>query len=319
MGLLNEGASGSVTRRRVLIAAFAGCLPALPGWAQGRPGAQVVGFLAAGESVGEIVRLLGELGYVEGRNLRVDSVGTPNLRALPRAAMQLISRQPDVLVAGGPALVALAAFTKTIPIVCEGVPDPVGAGLAQSLARPGGNVTGLATDSPETAAITFGLLKQVRPGLQRIAMLHAGGVAVQVQMRSQGEAAKAAGLEWTSAPVNSIEDAERVLPPLAGQAVWLASLGHPRLWRPTIELAHKHRIATVGAYPGALMSYSRVFSDAPRRVAAIVDQILKGANPAQIPFEGPDREVFTVNRTTARAIGVEFPPGVLLRATEVVD
>ena len=319
MRLLKEVETGSVGRRRLLLAALGACVAVPRAWSQGRAGGPVVGFLAGGESVQQMVKLLGELGYEQGRNLRVESIAPANMRGLPDAAARLVQKQPDVLVANGPAVMALAAFTQTIPIVCEGVPDPVGAGLAQSLARPGGNVTGLSTGTPDAAPIVFGMLKQVRPNVRRVAVLHSEGAPVHIQMRAHGEAAKAAGLEWIPTPINSIEDAEKALPPLAGEAAWLAPLGHPRLWRPTLEIAHKHRIATIGGYPGALMWYSREFTDAPRRVAAIIDKILKGAKPADIPFELPDRPSFEWNRTTAKAIGIALPAEVSQRVTRLVD
>jgi putative ABC transport system substrate-binding protein len=318
MRLLKGGKTSSVSRRRLLFAALAACVPGIPARSQGREGVKVVGFLGGAESTEQMVKLLGELGYERGRNLRVESVAVAGLRDAPRAASQLLARQPDLLVADGPAVVVLAGFTQAIPIVCGGIPDPVGAGLARSLAKPGGNVTGLSTGTPDTAPIVFGLLKQMRPKLRRVAVLHGTGAPVATQMRAHGEAARAAGLEWILTPIDSIEDAEKAIPPLAGEAAWLAPMGHPRIWRPAIELAHKHRIATIGDYPGALMWYSRTFVDAPRRVAAIIDKILKGAQPADIPFELPDRPTFTVNRATARAIGIEIPQDVLLRATEVV-
>jgi putative tryptophan/tyrosine transport system substrate-binding protein len=319
MRLLKGVECGPVSRRHVLILAVSACAPVFPAWAQRRSAMPIVGFLAGAEEVQAMVKLLGELGYIEGRNLRVEAVAGANMRALPDAAARLLQHQPDVVVASGPAVMALAAFTRTVPIVCEGVPDPVGAGLAQSLARPGGNVTGLSTGTPDTAPIVFGLLKQMRPGIRRVAVLHSEGAPVQVQMRAHGEAARAAGLEWILTPINSIDDAAKALPPLAGEAAWMGPLGHPRIWRPTLELAHKHRIATIGGYPGTLMWYSRSFSDAPRRVAAIIDKILKGAKPGDIPFEVPDRPAFTLNRSTARAVGIEIPQDVLLRATELVD
>jgi putative ABC transport system substrate-binding protein len=316
MRLSKEVRAGSVSRRRMLFWSLAAWAPGLPAWAQGRPAGQAVGFLDDAEAVREQVKLLGELGYVEGRNLRVEAVAPPPLRQLPEAALTVVQRQPDVLVAAGSGAIVLASFTETIPIVCRGVPDPVGAGLAKSLGRPGRNVTGLATATPDTASVVFAALKQVRPKVRRVALLHAEGTPAEV---AHGEAAKAAGLEWSLVPVGSIDDAERVLPALAGQAVWIAPIGGPRLWRPVLAIAHKHRIATIGAYPGTLMWYSREFTDAPRRVAAIIDKILKGAKPGEIPFEVPDRPRFTLNRTAAQAIGVELPPDLVLRATEVVD
>jgi putative ABC transport system substrate-binding protein len=317
MGLWKGAEEHLETRRRLLLGTIAAAIAGPGAWAQGRPGGPLLGFLADAGMAQEILKPLAELGYVQGSNLRVEVLGAAAPKALPAAASRLLALRPDVLVADGPAVVVLAAFTREIPIVCGGVPDPVGSGLAQSLARPGGNVTGLSTGSPDTAGIVLGLLKQMRPRLRRIVVLHAEGVPVQVQMRTHAEAAKAAGLEWVPMQVASVDDVER-LAPYAGEAAWLAPLGHPRLWKPVLEAAHKHRIATIGGYPGALMWYGRDFTDAPRRIAAIVDKILKGAKPADIPFELPDRQYFTLNRSTAQAIGIEIPADVLLRATEVV-
>lgn len=302
-------------RRRQLLVAMAAGLAARSAFGQKREGLAAVGFL--GENPQDYAAALAALGYEEGRNLRYEVQAAASLRALPGAAMQLIAKQPAAFVASGPAVLSLAAFTQTIPIVCAGFPDPVGARIAQSLRRPGGNVTGLATGIAETAAATFALLRQMRPRLRRVAVLHAPGMPVEVQMRMHAEAAKEAGLEWMLAPVSGSDDIERALAPIAGEAAWMAPMG--RLWKEALVIAHKHRVATLGAFPGSLMNYAREFAHPHARVAAILVQVLQGANPAEIPFELPDRHRLVINRSTAKAIGVEIPAEVALRATELVD
>ena len=319
MRLLKGVKTGSEYRRRLLIAAAAAMLPAPAGWAEERPDGKLLGFLGGGEWTRAIVKLLGELGHVEGRNLRVITRDGNGMRGLMQAAPDLIARQPDVLAADGPAVVALAAFTTTIPIVCAGIPDPVGSGLAQSLAHPGRNVTGLSTGSTDTAGIMLGMLKQMRPKLRRMAVLHTEGIPVNVQMRAHAEAAKALGIEWLPTPIATSDDAERVLAPLAGEGAWMAPIAILGLGRMAVDIANKHRIATIGGFPGTLMWFTREFSDADRRVASIIDKIFKGAKPGDIPFELPDKPSFMVNKKTAKAIGVEFPPDILLRATQVIE
>ncbi|HEX5130089.1 MAG TPA: ABC transporter substrate-binding protein [Usitatibacter sp.] len=307
---------GVDSRRRTLLAALAAL--AAVGPARGAY-PKVVGLIGDAGHAQEMARHMAELGYVEGRDLRFEARGAASARELPMAATALIARQPDVLLAGGSAAVVLAGFTQVIPIVCEGIADPVGARLAVSLQRPGRNVTGLSTGIAETAGAVFAMLKAMRPGVRRIAVLHSPRHPVEAQMASHARAAKAAGLEWIPAAVVGADDVERVLAPLAGEAAWLGPIHARGLAEEAVAIAKKHRIAAIGSTPGALIRHEREFSDAPRRVAAIVDRILKGTPPGEIPFELPDRHVLALDRATARAIGVEFPPEVLARATEVID
>ena len=303
-------------RRRTLLAALAALVPCRLAYGSSP---KLVGLLGDAGHAQEMAKLMAELGYVEGRDLRFEVRGAASVRALPQAASELVTLQPHALLADGPAVVVLAGVTQKIPIVCEGIPDPVGANLAQSLRRPGRNVTGLSTGSTETAAIAFALLKAMRPKVRRIAVLHSPRAPVEVQLRRHAEAAREAGLEWILAPIVGADDVERSLAPLAGEAAWLAPIYARGLAQDALDIAKKHRIATIGGTPGALMWYGREFSDAPRRVAAILDRVLKGTPPGEIPFELPDRQTFTLNRKTARAIGIEIPQEVLVRATEVID
>ena len=311
------GLSIGVDRRRRTLLGALGALSASRLAFAASP--KVVGVLGSAGFAQELAKLMAELAYVEGRDLRFEVRSAASLKGLPQAASELVTLQPQALVADGPAVVVLAGATQKIPVVCAGIPDPVGANIAQSLRRPGRNVTGLSTGSTETAGIAFGLLEAMRPKVRRIAVLHSPRAPVEVQMRRHAEAAKAAGLEWILAPVVGADDVDRALAPLAGEAAWFAPIYTRGLAEEALAIARKHRIATIGATRGALMWYGREFSDAPRRVAAILDRVLKGTPPGEIPFELPDRETFTLNRSTARAIGIEIPREVLVRATEVLD
>src|SRR5204862_7502251 len=208
--------------------------------------------------------------------------------------------------------------TRSIPIVCGAIPDPVSAGFAQSLRRPGGNVTGLSTGSHELWPIVIGMLRTLRPRLKRIAVFHSPGMPVEIQMRTHREAAEAAGIAWSHVAVSTPADLERSLAPLAGEALHMAPIRTDGLAEELLEIAHRHRILTFGGHEVALMGYSRHFADEIRRIAATVDKLLRGANAAEIPFELPDRTHFRLNRATARRIGVEIPPEMLMRADRVV-
>jgi putative ABC transport system substrate-binding protein len=312
MGLSKGGDS----RRRALLAALAALFPCRAAFGRS---VHVVGFLGGADEAQAVAGPLAELGYVQGQNLRLEVRAAASIRHMPGAATALVALQPNALVGRGPAAVMLAGATPRIPVVCWDVPDPVGSGLAESLGRPGRNVTGLTTGSAETAAIAFGLLERMRPGLRRIAVLHSPRMPVEVRMRPHGEAAKAAGLEWILAPVTGADDVERTLSALAGQAAWMGPIAVRGLPDEVLAIAKRHRVATIGPHRGALMWYEREFTDAPRRVAAILDLVLKGASPAGIAFEQPDRQTFILDRSMARAIGIEIPQDVLLRATQVVE
>jgi putative ABC transport system substrate-binding protein len=264
---------------------------------------------------------MAELGFVEGENLRFElrtHTGS-DAGALGEAARELVAARPDVLLAFAPyEISALLEATRTIPIVCGSIPDPVSAGFAKSLRRPGGTVTGLSTGSHEMWPMVIGMIRTLRPRLKRIAVFHSPRMPVEVQMRSHREAAEAAGIAWTHVAVENRADVERALAPLAGEAVHLAPIVIDGLAGHLLETAHRHRIITFGGAEEALMGYSRYFADEMQRIAATLGKLLRGANPAEIPFELPDRTHFTLNRTTARRIGIEIPADMLVRADRVV-
>jgi putative ABC transport system substrate-binding protein len=307
--------------------AFVGGLlaAALAPRALAQPGSRVyvIGYLSGGQGPEWLAKVLGERGYVVGRNLRIETRIPPdwNPDTLAKAAAELVALRPDVLYAiMGNRVGALAAATRTIPIVTGGVPDPVGGGFAKSLRRPGGNITGLSLGLHESAEIVMGILKSMRPQLRRVGGIFPKGLSTVNAGSWWADAARKAGLEWMSAGVATEEEAERALASLAGQAVFLAPMKDTELGLKIAAIATRLRIVTVGPPDHqVVITYGLDFKDDQARVAAILDQVLRGANPAEIPFELPDRPVFILNRRTARAVGLEIPRDVLLRATEVID
>lgn len=293
---------------------------------------RTVGYLSNGADPAWLVKLLAASGHVEGRNLRLEvRTAPPETRDTEKVAAQLVEMRPDVLLAFGARNVSvLARLTKAIPIVCGGTADPVGIGFAETVRRPGGNITGLSYGIPEIAQILVGLMRTVKPRLQRILALTERKEADGQQgwgnvLRSLEGRARGAGIAWELVRVGSAAETERALAPLepATALVYYIDVTGVLANARAAELANGRRLASMAANTalgraGVLMHYSIDHADPQRRVAAIVDQVLRGANPAEIPFELPDRTTFIVNRATAKAIGVELPPEVLARATEIV-
>jgi putative ABC transport system substrate-binding protein len=282
---------------------------------------------------GELGQSLAKLGWTEGRNVRFEirpaPPGAPPA-VLAAAVADLVGARVDVLVGWTDRADALAAATRTIPIVAGIHPDPVGLGLARSLREPGGNVTGLSAGTRESASAWLGILRTLRPRFKRLAIVHGARGEARMRVVTKGwvDVAAPVGVTFSYAPCATLADVGRSFDALgdpASAAAFLLFGGMSTVALPgeiqkdVHELAIRRRIATIGeAREGALVSYDASHSDPMGRVASMIDKILRGANPAQIPFQLPDRTEFVVNRATARAIGVELPPEILLRATEVV-
>ncbi|MBW8855238.1 MAG: ABC transporter substrate-binding protein, partial [Bradyrhizobium sp.] len=280
----HEMGSPNPDRRTLLAALFAAAIS--PGaFAASTDRMRLVGCLSPWQTPPPLAKTMAAVGFVEGENLRFElrSHMGSDARALGDIARELVATRPDALVAYAPNHIsALLAATRTIPIVCGSIPDPVAAGFAQSLRHPGGNVTGLSTGSHEIWPIVIGMLRTLRPRLKRILVVHSPEMPVEIQLRSYREAAGAVGLEWSHAPVSTVAQADAALLPLAGEAVHLAPITSEEIQKHVLEAAHHHRIMTFGGRD-ALMSYSRHFTDELQRVAAILAQVLRGADPGAIP------------------------------------
>ncbi|MBI2754075.1 MAG: ABC transporter substrate-binding protein [Betaproteobacteria bacterium] len=271
------------------------------------------------------------LGYVEGRNIVVELRSADgNTERLPELAAALASLRVDVLVAPDPpSTFAAKAATKTIPIVMRSSNDPVEMGLVSSLARPGGNVTGVYSLYAELTPKRLELLKEAIPGLTRVAVLwNPEFRGSQVVWRDTQAAAKALGLTLHSLEVRRPEDLEG-----AFRAASAARDGALLTLRNPLLVVHRRRIAVLAAQSrvpvmyderefvdeGGLMSYGANLDDLYRRAAAYVDKILKGASPAEIAVEQPTRFELVINMKTARTLGITIARSVLLRADRVVE
>jgi putative ABC transport system substrate-binding protein len=274
---------------------------------------------------------LRQLGYIEGQSIVIESRYTRgNADEYPKLAAELVSLKVDLIVVGGGSSLARAAkeTTKTIPIVITGGSDPVGAGLVASLARPGGNLTGLTGITAELAGKRLELLKETLPRLTRVGVLWNPTDQGSAQGFKEIEiAAPTLGLAVQSLQVRSPSDFESAFKAaIAGRARALQVLqsGLTNSHRNRIvELATKSRLPTMFAdaadvEAGGLMSYGPNAPDLYRRAATYVDKILKGAKPADLPVEQPTKFDMMINLRTAKQIGLTIPPNVLARADKVI-
>jgi putative ABC transport system substrate-binding protein len=271
------------------------------------------------------------LGYVEGKNIVTEYRYAEGKRGrLPALAEELVRLKVDVIItAGASATRAAKKATSTIPIVMAQDSDPVGKGVVASLARPGGNITGLSTLAPEISAKQLDLLKEIIPGLSRVAVLGTSTRPGNAQTLIEVErAAQAIGVKVLYLDVldpKNIETAFGAARKERADAV-LVLAGRKLVTRRTqiVELAANSRLTAVYPFPvyveaGGLMSYGVRRTDLFRRAATYVDKILKGAKPAELPVERPTKFELVINLKTAKALGITFPPSILLRATKVIE
>jgi len=323
--------------RRTFVGAVAGGLVVARSVAEAQPAAKVyrIGFLAAAtmESTAPLLRALTEglrdLGYVDGRNIAFEHrYAEGRLERMPDLAAELVRLRVDVIVAGtNPAVAAAKRATATIPIVMASTGDPVGAGFIASLARPGGNITGVTLDAnPEIYGKNLGLLTEMVPKLSRV------GVLRQEQSGSGFAAIEATARKLNVAldvvDIHGPDDIAGAFAAVAGKQVGaITFVGGAVLFqrrRQIAELALKHRLPGIHllkeyAEAGLLMSNGPNLLDIFRRAASYVAKILRGANPADLPVEQPTKFDLVINLKTAKALGLTIPQSVLLRADEVIQ
>ena len=329
-------------RRRFLLTSLAGALAVpLGAEAQQTSGPPRIGFLAFDVRTGDprpreaFLQGLRDLGYVEGKNLVIEyrDAGGKTER-FPQLAAELAALKVSVIVAGGGTLGATAAkqATSSIPVIFGAAGDPVSEGLVSSLARPGGNVTGLAVNSPELASKSLELLKQAVPGLTQVALLlkpDAGPPAVtQERIKTWDAAARALGMRLQVVEARGPENFDRGFSDMArARASALTVVSTPVFDaepRRLVELAARHRLPAVYTFKayvdvGGLMSYGPDISDLFRRAAIYVDKILKGAKPGDLPVEQPTKFELVINLKTAKALGLTIPPSLLARADQIIE
>ena len=273
---------------------------------------------------------LRQLGYTEGKDIVIESRNADGkVDRLNELAADLVRLKVDVIVTGGPpATRAAKAATATIPIVMTTDPDPVANGFVASLARPGGNITGLSSLAPETSGKQLELLKQTVPKLSRIAVLSSSTVPGQtLQLREIGLAAGPLSVQLESLDVLGPKDIENAFQAASNQhAEAFIVFGGPIVAAQRtriLEYVVKNRLPAIYstqqyADAGGLMSYGVNATDLSHRAATYVDKILKGAKPADLPVEQPKKFEFIINLKAAKQIGLIIPPNVLARADKVI-
>ena len=296
-----------------------------------------IGFLGSGTPaahghwVAAFAQRLRELGWIEGRNLTIEyrwAEGSSDRAA--ELAAEFVRSKVDVIVTyANPMVVATKRATSVIPIVFAAAADPLGTGLVAGLARPGGNVTGASVQNTDLAGKHLELLRDLIPGLRRLAiMANVGNSASVLEMREVQAAARTIGLEVTILEIRRAEDIAPAFEELKARADALY------VCVDTILFSHRIRVNTLAlsarlptmlsvsreyVEAGGLMSYGPNFVDLFRRAGDYVDKILHGAKPGNIPVEQPTKFDLVINLTTAKALGLTIPPTLLARADEVIE
>ncbi len=327
------------TRRAFLLAAVAWPALAWTGVARAQAPAKVhrIGLLSAFSSSATAPWLqafrqgLRDLGWVEGKNISIESrYAEGKSDRLPDLAADLVRLKVDVIVtAVSPDAVAAQKATRVIPIVMAAAPDPVAIGLVESLARPGGNITGLSQMSLELAGKRLELLKEMIPSLSRVAVLwNAQGTASTVGWKEIQQPARQLGVQLQSLKVRSPDDFDQAfVAATRARAGALFILPAPYVsgnLKRIADLAAKSRLPSIFhrsefADAGGLVAYGPDRSDMFRRAATYVDKILKGAKPGDLPIEQPTKFELVINMKTAKALGIKIPQSILVRADKVIE
>ena len=329
-----------LTRRRFLAGALVTAASPLAAGAQATKKVYRIGYLSTQSSSAEAAQLhafrqaLRNLGYTDGQNVVIEyRFADGEVNRLAGFAAELVRLNVDVIVTGGsPGTRAALQATKTVPLIMTVVGDPVAAGFVTSLARPGGNVTGLTQMSPELSGKRLELLKEALPKISRVAVFFDAALGAQqlfAPLQESQVAAKTLGLrlqslevrgpnpDWDGAFKAAKSQGARALVTLPGPVIELHG-------KHIVDFAAKNRLPAI--YPtsefvdaGGLMSYGPDRVDLKRRAATYVDRLLKGARPADLPIEQPTKFELAVNLKTARALGLTIPQSLLLRADQVIE
>jgi putative tryptophan/tyrosine transport system substrate-binding protein len=293
-----------------------------------------IGYLTAASSstissrIAAFRRGLRELGYVEGKDIVIEwRYAEGKLDSLPALAAELVRFKVDVIVTGGPAATRPAKeATVTIPIVMAQDTDPVGNGFVASLARPGGNITGLSVLSPELSGKRLEILKEVVPKLSRVAVIGGTDPGTTEALKETERAARSLGVQIQYLQIgdpNDIDRAFRTARKEHDAVLLLTTVVATSQRRQFVDAAIKNRLPVTYfrrefVEDGGLMSYGVSYTDMDRRAATFVDKILRGAKPADLPVEQPTKFELVINLKTAKQIGLTIPQRVLARADRVI-
>lgn len=270
-------------------------------------------------------------GYSEDRNITLEArYADGAIERLPALAAELVALKPSVIVAGSPpAVLAVRNITRTIPIVMNSSPDPVAIGLASSIARPGGNVTGFWWADKTLVGKRFGLLKELLPDAVRVAFLvHPDDPTDAEEIKEAPIASNALGLNVRIFEARTASEAEAAFATIVRENMQAICFGTSPLFVSNrtvlVELAARARLPAVYSFReftivGGLMSYGASLSDLYRRKAAFIDKIFKGASPADLPIERPVTFELLINLKSAKALGLNMPPSLFARADEVIE
>jgi putative tryptophan/tyrosine transport system substrate-binding protein len=323
-------------RRREFIGVLGGAA-AWPLAARGQQPGKVptIGFLGPASAsamrpwAAAFVQRLVELGWNEGRTVAVEyRWAEGHSERFPEVAAEFVRLKVDVIVTTGSAVPAFKQATSVIPIVFAIANDPVGSGLVESISRPGGNVTGLSILAADLGGKRLEILREIVPGLSRLATLgDAANLVTASEMGQVQEAARTLGLEIVKSEIRRAEDIAPAIEALKGRADALYIQSDPLMNTNRMRisiLALGARLPTLSGIrdyveAGGLMSYGPNFPDIFRRAGDYVDKILRGAKPADLPIQQPIKFDLVINMITAKALGVEIQPSLLARADEVIE
>ncbi len=327
-----------MARRRFLLALTMTALAGLAGaQSQSNSAIRRIAFLSAftrsdiSREYQAFISAMRDLGYVEGKNLLIETrYADGDYEQLPRMAAELVSTKPEVIIAApSPAIRAAQRATSVVPIVFPSTGDPVGSGFVATLARPGGNITGLSNSDVDLAPKTLELLKSVLPGLRTVGLLGNPGSSSEQAIRDRIVAAGTQlgirVLRVSARNAAQIDEAFATLNRERAQAVVIANDAVMGMQKTQIaQLALKYQLASVSQGPGFarvgfLLGYGVDRTANYRRAAAYVDKIFRGSRPADLPVEQATTYHLVINVATAKALGLTLPASVMLRADEVID
>jgi putative tryptophan/tyrosine transport system substrate-binding protein len=326
-------------QRREFMTLVSGGAATWPLWAWAQPAGKVwrIGLLDTASreqnagNVAAFLKGMRDLGYVEGQNLSIYyRTADGHSDQLPGLVSELVNLKVDVIVLRGtPEVLAVKRANAAIPVVMSGVVDPVALGVADSLSHPGGNITGMSSSVTVLEAKRIQILKELVPKLRRLAVLgDFDNPAVAMQWEEVRAAAPSLAIEAQRFLLRSAEDVTRVFEELVSQKFDAIRVGVDGVTRPNrgliISLAAIHKLpaiyaASEFATDGGLMAYGANYPALYTRAAGIVDKLLKGGHPADIPVEQPTKFDLVVNLKTSKALGLDVPPTLLARADEVIE